>query len=362
MLGEMSTVFKSSESPSTDLSRTVVNLSQRKLSAEETSILSKGGNFAITPDSVPFEDIIANIESGIRNLQADVAEEIRTESARILRRAKPPKSNVSSKEKRAIRDLNKDISVIVLAADKGNATVVLNTVDYEKKIGDLLDPKTYKKLQQDPTNRILKKTNTLYGLPKIHKEAVPLRPIVSAIGSPTYHLVKHLTKLLEPLIGRTASHIKDSTQFIQKIKNITLSPKDILVSFDVVSLFTMVPVKETLDLISARFRNDVTELFRHCLTTTYFQWNKEFYEQVDGVAMGSPLSPVIANFFIEKFEQQALNTAQKKPKCWFRYVDDTFVIWSHGEKELQIFLAHLNSINNKIKFTMETEKDGRLAF
>ncbi|XP_060520792.1 uncharacterized protein LOC132698616 [Cylas formicarius] len=124
----------------------------------------------------------------------------------------------------------------------------------------------------------------------------------------------------------------------------------------------MVPVKETLDLISAHFRNDVTELFRHCLTTTYFQWNKEFYEQVDGVAMGSPLSPVIANFFMEKFEQQALNTAQKKPKCWFRYVDDTFVIWSHGEKELQIFLAHLNSINNKIKFTMETEKDGRLAF
>ncbi|XP_060534544.1 uncharacterized protein LOC132706961 [Cylas formicarius] len=362
---------KSSESPSTDLSRTVVNLSQRKLSAEETSILSKGGNFAITPDSVPFEDIIANIESGIRNLQADIAKEIRTESARILRRAKPPKSNVSSKEKRAIRDLNKDISVIVLPADKGNATVVLNTVDYEKKIGDLLDPKTYKKLQQDPTNRILKKTNTLIKKSSIepeiqrklsNSEAVPLRPIVSAIGSPTYHLAKHLTKLLEPLIGRTASHIKDSTQFIQKIKNITLSPKDILVSFDVVSLFTMVPVKETLDLISARFRNDVTELFRHCLTTTYFQWNKEFYEQVDGVAMGSPLSPVIANFFMEKFEQQALNTAQKKPKCWFRYVDDTFVIWSHGEKELQIFLAHLKSINNKIKFTMETEKDGRLAF
>jgi hypothetical protein len=124
----------------------------------------------------------------------------------------------------------------------------------------------------------------------------------------------------------------------------------------------MVPITETMQYISQLFTADISELFRHCLTTTYFQWQNEFYEQTDGVAMGSPLSPVIANFFMEKFEQEVLNTAVHRPTCWFRYVDDTFVIWSHGEQELDFFLDHLNSRNPKIQFTMEKEKQKQLAF
>ena len=369
-----------------DMSRTVINLTERELTSEETSVLSKGGNFSITPDKVPVEDIIANVESGIRALPRDVAEEIRIETFRILRNAKTPKSNITTKEKKAIKNLNADKDILILAADKGNATVVMKTDDYKEKIKNLLDPVTYKKLKHDPTTTILRKTNQLirassiepdikknlcssealtprlYGLPKIHKENLPLRPIVSAIGSPTYHLAKYLTTLLNPFIGRTDSYIRDSTHFIEKIKNISLGPNDILVSFDVVSLFTMVPVNQALQYINENFSNDIATLFRHCLTTTYFQWDKEFYEQTDGVAMGSPLSPVIANFFMEKFEQQALNLAKKKPSCWFRYVDDTFVVWSHGPEELNNFLTLINSINTKIQFTMETETNREIAF
>nr|XP_060615668.1 uncharacterized protein LOC132765391 [Anolis sagrei ordinatus] len=130
----------------------------------------------------------------------------------------------------------------------------------------------------------------------------------------------------------------------------------------VVSLFTMVPVADTMALINQRFPEDITALFHHCLTTSYFQWDNEFYEQKDGVAMGSPLSPVIANFYMEHFEEQALETATKKPTIWFRYVDDTFTIWSHGEEELNRFLDHLNSIHPNIQFTMEKENEGRLPF
>ena len=65
---------------------------------------------------------------------------------------------------------------------------------------------------------------------------------------------------------------------------------------------------------------------------------------------------------MEQFEQQALNTAKKKPSNWYRYVDDTFVVWPHGEEELQDFLQHLNSLHPNIQFTMETEKDNKLAF
>lgn len=79
-----------------------------------------------------------------------------------------------------------------------------------------------------------------------------------------------------------------------------------LVSFDVVSLFSRVPLDETTELISDIFPPDITTLFRHCIKTTYFQWDGDYYEQTDGVAMGNPLSPVISNFLMEKFEKQAI--------------------------------------------------------
>jgi hypothetical protein len=103
-------------------------------------------------------------------------------------------------------------------------------------------------------------------------------------------------------------------------------------------------------------------LFQHKLTSTYFCFDGQYYEQTDGVAMGSPLSPVTANFYMEDFEKKAIEQATHKPVCWYRYVDDTFVIWPHGQDKLQEFLNHLNGLHKKIQFTMETEKDGHLPF
>jgi len=77
--------------------------------------------------------------------------------------------------------------------------------------------------------------------------------------------------------------------------------------------------------------------------------------------MGSPLSPVTVNFFMEDFVKKAIEQATHKPVCWFRYVDDTFVIWPHGQEKLREFLNHLSGPHNKIQFTMETE-EGHLLF
>ncbi|PNF14479.1 hypothetical protein B7P43_G18379 [Cryptotermes secundus] len=65
---------------------------------------------------------------------------------------------------------------------------------------------------------------------------------------------------------------------------------------------------------------------------------------------------------MEDFEERALDLAPHKPRCWFRYVDDTFVIWPHGPDKLKDFLNHLNSIQQCIQFTMETETEGHLPF
>jgi hypothetical protein len=110
----------------------------------------------------------------------------------------------------------------------------------------------------------------------------------------------------------------------------------------------------------------VADLIRHILTNTYFLHDGTFYEQTDGVAMGSPLAPVIADICMENFTQEALRRAKKKPTqiCTdlYRSVDDTIMVWPHGKKPLQDYLCHLNNIHNNIRFTTELEESGPLLF
>jgi hypothetical protein len=195
----------------------------------------------------------------------------------------------------------------------------------------------------------------------VHQEGIPLRPIVNNIGAPTYQLAKHLTGLLNQLTGNSTHHVKNSFHFIKILESLQVQPGDLMVSFDIVSLFTKVPVGDSLSLLSHHFENSTLALFKHVLTSTYFCYDGQFYEQTDGVAMGSPLSPVIANFFMEHFEEQAIKQATHKPVCWYRYVDDTFVIWPHGQDKLIEFLDYLNGLHHNIKFTMEIE-EGHLLF
>ncbi|XP_074038815.1 uncharacterized protein [Leptinotarsa decemlineata] len=302
-------------------------------------------------------------------------------TANILSKARPPKYNIPKREIAALKSLNSDESITILPADKGNATVILKTEEYNNKIEELLDPVNYRKLQRDPTQselrnliKIIRSSSLsettqkvillteavpprLYGLSKIHKANMPLRPIVTESCHSDLPLGE--TSGLAP---PTNSYVKDSTDFVGKIRDLTLEPTDILVSFDVVSLFTNVPLEDSLRGLAHMFQNDIVELFRACLTGSYFQWEGNFYEQLDGVAMGSPLSPVIANYFMERYEGKAIETFELKPTLWLRYVDDTFVIWKHGRNTLNRFLDHLNAQHSSIEFTMEIEQYQRIAF
>ena len=92
----------------------------------------------------------------------------------------------------------------------------------------------------------------------------------------------------------------------------------------------------------------------------FLQCNGSIYEQKDGAAMGSPVSAGIANLYMESFEEQAVTTSSYEPRIWKRYVDDTFTILDR--ENVDDFLQHLNNQQPSIRFTMETEKDNKLAF
>ena len=103
-------------------------------------------------------------------------------------------------------------------------------------------------------------TPRIYGLPKIHKDGAPLRPIVNIIGGPTYLLAKFLASKLKPLVGYTDSFVKDSSSFINELKGLKLERDDRFVSFDVVSLYTCIPIKESIDVISRVTDPDTSHL------------------------------------------------------------------------------------------------------
>ena len=211
----------------------------------------------------------------------------------------------------------------------------------------------------------------IYGLPKIHKKEIPLRPIISAIGGPAHRIAAILNKRLSGLWGKNEHFIRNSQDFIMKIRALKLDKHDLLISCDVESLFTRVPVTQACQIIedrllvsniSAQDAVNTANAIRAVMNTTYFQFRGDFYEQTEGAAMGSPLSPTVANIFMEHFEELALRTAKLKPKLWLRYVDDTFVVWPHGKETITEFIKHLNGIEQSIKFTWEMENGRKLPF
>ena len=139
-------------------SKWIVNISNRQLDEHETSVLQRGLNYAITSRRIPVENFIIETEKACRFLEPDTADMLRNEVVDILRKAKPTQSDITKKEKDAITRLKQDISIQVLPADKGRATVIMDKADYEAKVKSLLyDEKTYVKLDKDPTQQYKRK-------------------------------------------------------------------------------------------------------------------------------------------------------------------------------------------------------------
>jgi hypothetical protein len=115
------------------------------------------------------------------------------------------------------------------------------------KISDTLYNRIY------PTSEIIPK---FYGLPKIHKNGAPLRPIVSSIGSITYQAAKYLASVLAPLCGKNGHSVKNSAEFVSKIRDLEVPPGRILVSYDVTALFTSIPVSKAIAVIRQKLGED----------------------------------------------------------------------------------------------------------
>ena len=251
------------------------------------------------------------------------------------------------RQHRVLRNLRKNKDIVIAKPDKGNGVVILYRKLYDNAIQELIsDTSKFEKLNEDPTlkreasqQRFLRKLKQenffneneydklylsgssparIYGTPKMQKFSTigsfpKLRPIVSSIGTFNYNLARFLCDLL-------SSFVPNDYSFVSQIKNANLSKK-FLVSYDVTSLFTNIPLQETIDIaINLVFnhnpnlnitKKELKKLFLFATSQTHFIFISfflfKFYNQIDGIAMGSPLAPVPANIFMGFYESKWLN-------------------------------------------------------
>ncbi|KAL9964367.1 hypothetical protein ACROYT_G027998 [Oculina patagonica] len=270
LLHEKQAAVSSADTSYLDKTNWVINLSSRTLNDAEIALLQKGLNFAVTPANVPAKEIIASVESAIRQLNAEQADTVRRTVNSILQQAEPPDPNITEEMRDGLKSLKEDESIMVLPADKGRASVVMDADTYRTKMSTLIENGPYQLLNKDPTDRLTRKLSKelltlkrngdlsgavynkirprhkqpprIYGLPKIHKADIPLRPIVSCVNTFAYDLSAYLANILSPLTGNSDFTVTISAHFVSTISSETILNNEVMVSFDVDSLFTNVPI------------------------------------------------------------------------------------------------------------------------
>ena len=385
------------------------NLSSKVFTSKELSILSKGPKFAMAQTHVNTSEIITGVESAILSSHGEVENPdlLRGEIVKSILDYRPSLSlSTQSKEEiKILRNLKKDKNTVITKADKGNTVVIMNSADYELKVNTLLmDKNIYKEINFDPTDKytqklrnelgILKDTRLItpqmyrkfypkgcsapkfYGLPKIHKKDIPLRPIVACYSSPATGIGSFLATIFKPLLSTQKSYIKNSIDLVKKLKNQSTTENTVLSSFDAVSMYTSCDVHKCEQALQRKLEENsawsdyktleidtIMTLVRLCNKySSYFKFRNKFFLQIMGLSMGTVLSPYLANFYMDFIEQSALNSFHLKHSIWFRFVDDILSVWEHGQDSLRDFLAHLNSFDSNLQFTMELEDSGKLPF
>ncbi|UYV61721.1 hypothetical protein LAZ67_1006162 [Cordylochernes scorpioides] len=377
----------------------VVNLSDYVLPSADAEILSLGLKYRLPgPSDIP--RIIAGVEPALRGLNHQDTHRIRHFVTSTLQRPyNIPKPSLAMN--RVISRLKRNRDIVITKSDKGSQTVILNTTVYKQKMQNVLDQhsifsaiteqehktsvKNFRLLllrlkrsqqitkeQYNDFTANLAQIAYIYGLPKIHKPDVPLRPIISYHLSPAYTLSKFLSNFLTPLLQSPPWEytIANSPSFVSYITSLTPPPRSIMVSFDVTSLYlslahpliinSLRTFLENAPLLDTLTAETVVELTSICLGMSTFTFDTQFFKQTKGSPMGSPLSTVVAEVVMRSLDQWITSRHSSDIFLWRRYIDDTFCLVS--EVSASHILSDLNSFHPDIAFTHETENHSVLPF
>lgn len=383
----------------------VVNLTELNIPEDILLILSFGPKFCFPPRN----DLLSTIyflDDFCGHLENSFPIETHLEAYKQL----SIEMNAANRKSKQTREIWLDIlnyrirsfkishpDIFIARSDKGKHTVLIYKKEYIEKMNKLvLETDDYIRIDSIDLKVLEDKNNMfvemlmdrkafkhgacfdsctfvaqMYGLVKIHKKGYPVRPITAACASPGFALAKFFTELLTNVFWEDGFHVRNSLQFVKGLQDVEIADDEQMISFDVVSMFTNIPIDHMIDLIGERreqiFANSGIEfeLFKEIMLfllkeCAVFSWNNTAYMQRDSLAMGSPLSPILAKILMTKLMRMTLPSLCLQPKFLALYVDDSFWIVKHDQ--IEHILENLNKYHQKIKFTVEREFDSRISF
>jgi len=374
---------------------------------DEMKLLEKGLKFNCqdihTTQNV--KQLVTDIEIACEKLPATEKEITKNVAVHIAKKFITKEKNQANKLRhtqqkslKSIKQKIKDEDLIITKADKGNTVVVMGKSEYQEKTLQFLNNNDVTEIKKDPTNihqtavkRTLKNTDliftekekqrivnpnpklpTLRSLPKIHKEDCPIRPIVNFKNAPAYQLSKELQKILKNKVTLDNNKsIKNTSELIENLKSVPINETTKMVSFDITNMYANVNKHEAINIIQSHLQKthspqetkEIIALLKTALDQNTFRFEDKIYKQPNGLAMGSPLSGILADIFMNKVENTFLASKSAKGIIhWNRYVDDVICLYDSDITSADKLLDEINKTHQSIIFTMEKETDSKLNY
>jgi len=211
----------------------------------------------------------------------------------------------------------------------------------------------------------------MYGLPKIHKVDIPIRPIINGINNPNEKLTNFINPSLSPLNNNNPYDIKNALELKEKIKDLNIDNNDIILSLDIVSLFTNIPLDYLIKILSKKWneiephtsikcKNTFLKVIKFICNNNYFLFNKQVYRQLNGTPMGSSISINLSGIVINSLLNEVIPNYNNEIKLISKYVDDLLLIVNKSKSNE--IINKLNSLNKKIQFTSELENNNKIDY
>jgi hypothetical protein len=306
-------------------------------------------------------------------------------------------NNLSGHERKVLRGLGRNQNLVIKPTDKNLGIAVIERNAYVQLAEKLLNnTETYEALAQDPLKASVRKLKSLcdhlcterllddyqymcclppdqprigkfYFMPKVHKEKLGTRPIISQINHPTSRMSNFLGQVLQPIAESAPSFCRNSFELLQDLAKLKAGPNTVLISADLKDMYTNIPQKAGVDAVASFYgatpvshRKVVDTALRSLLHNTlcqnYFEFHGKFYRQVNGTAMGTKMAPAYANTYLRSKEEPWLESEPLANNILLfrRYLDDLFLVFDDDGRKVQELIGRLREAFLPLELTVKT--------